>query len=176
MLFTETSIKGAYIIELEKRADARGFFARSWCSQEFAEHNLNPNIVQVNIGFNIQKGTLRGIHYQAAPYEETKLVRCTSGAIYDVVVDLRPDSPTHKQWMGVELTAENYKMLYIPEGCGHGYQTLVDNTEIQYLTSQFYCREAARGVRFDDPAFGIRWPLPIHIISEQDQNWSNYNL
>jgi dTDP-4-dehydrorhamnose 3,5-epimerase len=174
MLFTETDVKGVYIIELEPISDDRGFFARSWCKKEFEEHHLNPNIVQINIGFSIRQGTLRGIHYQNEPYGEVKLVRCTTGAIFDVAVDLRPDSPTYKKWVGAELTAENRKMLYVPEGCGHGYQTLESNTEILYQTSQLYCREAARGLRFDDPAFGVRWPLPIQVISDQDKSWADY--
>jgi dTDP-4-dehydrorhamnose 3,5-epimerase len=176
MIFTETRIKGAYVIELEKLVDERGFFARSWCRTEFEKHRLNPNVVQTNIGFSIQKGTLRGIHYQIAPHEEIKLVRCTSGAIFDVVVDLRPDSPTHKQWVGIELTAENHKMLYVPERCGHAYLTLTNNTEIQYQTSKFYCRESAKGIRFEDPAFGIKWPLPIQVISESDKSWPDYSV
>jgi dTDP-4-dehydrorhamnose 3,5-epimerase len=176
MLFTETRVKGAYIIEIEKIADDRGFFARSWCQKEFEEHHLNANFVQINVGFSIKKGTLRGIHYQVAPHEEVKLVRCTMGAVYDVVVDLRPDSPTYKQWAGIELTAENHKMLYIPEGCGHGYQTLADNSEIQYQTSQFYYRESAKGSRFDDPVFGIHWTLPVKVISAQDKSWTGYSL
>jgi dTDP-4-dehydrorhamnose 3,5-epimerase len=176
MLFTETAVKGAYIIELEPITDDRGFFARSWCVKEFEKHHLNPTVVQINVGFSHKQGTLRGIHYQVAPYEEVKLVRCTMGAIYDIAVDLRPDSLSYKQWVGVELTAENRKMLYVPEGCGHGYQTLADNTEIQYQTSQFYDRESSRGARFDDPVFGIKWPLPVQVISDADKNWPDYTL
>lgn len=168
MIFTETKLKGAYIIELKPMADERGFFARSWCQQEFEAHGLNPNLVQCNISFNKKKGILRGMHYQVAPHEEAKLVRCTKGAIYDVIIDLRPDSSTIKQWIAVELTAENYKMLYIPEGIAHGFQSLADNTEVFYQMSAFYYPECARGVRWDDPAFKIEWPENERIISEKD--------
>lgn len=176
MIFSKTKLRDAVVIELEKLDDDRGFFARSWCKKEFEAHSLNFQMAQSNIGFSKRKGTLRGMHYQLAPYEEAKLVRCTVGAIYDVIVDLRPDSPTHKRWIGEELTAENHKMLYIPEGFAHGYQTLVDNTEISYLTSQSYVPEAARGVRYDDPAFRIRWPLEVEVISEADKSWTHYSL
>lgn len=174
MRFSETQLKGAYIIDLEHREDHRGFFARAWCQREFEEHGLNPRIVQTNIGFTLKKGGLRGMHFQVAPKQEAKTVRCTTGAIIDVVVDLRPDSATFKQWFGLELSAENRRMLYVPEGCAHGYQTLVDNTEIQYQTSEFYSAEHARGVRYDDPVFGIEWPLPITSISEADRAWPDF--
>jgi dTDP-4-dehydrorhamnose 3,5-epimerase len=170
--FTETKLKGAYIIEIEPITDERGFFARSWCQKEFTERGLNANLVQCNISFNPKKGTLRGMHYQTKPYEEAKLVRCTMGAIYDVIIDLRPDSPTFKQWVAVELTAENRKMLYIPEGMAHGFQTLVDSTEVFYQMSEFYHSESATGLRWDDPVFGIEWKKQQNlIISDKDLSY-----
>jgi len=171
MIFTETKLKGAYIIELELLEDERGFFARSFCQKEFEEHGLNPRIVQCNISYNKKKGTLRGMHYQAAPNEEAKLVSCIRGAIYDVIIDLRPDSTTHCQWFAVELSAENYKMLYVPEGFAHGFQTLEDNTVVFYQMFEFYHPECARGVRWDDPAFRIRWPLSNRVMSKKDQSY-----
>ena len=173
MKFTETQLKGAYIIEPELLRDERGFFARSWCQKEFTERGLNTNLVQCNISFNLKKGTLRGMHYQAKPYEEAKLVRCTMGAIYDVIIDIRPESPTFKQWVAVELTAENRKMLYIPEGMAHGFQTLVDNTEVFYQMSEFYQAESASGVRWNDPAFNVEWLIKQDlVISKKDQSYS----
>lgn len=174
MLFNPTKLEGAYIIEIEELRDNRGFFARSWCRKEFEIHSLDTRIVQSNIGFSPQKGTLRGLHYQKPPYEEVKLVRCTRGAMYDVIVDLRPHSRTYMQWIAVELTASNHKMLYAPEGFAQGYLTLEDNTEMCYQTSQFYSPQSAWGARFDDPVFGIDWPNPIEIISEVDKTWPNY--
>ena len=172
MKFTETKLKGAYIIEPELITDERGFFARSWCKKEFTERGLNHNLVQCNISFNLKKGTLRGMHYQAKPHEEAKLVRCTMGAIYDVIVDIRPESPTFKQWVAVELTAENRKMLYIPEDMAHGFQTLVDNTEVFYQMSEFYHSESATGLRWDDPVFGIEWKKQQNlIISDKDLSY-----
>ena len=176
MIFQQTKLRGAYIIELKLIEDHRGFFARAWCKDEFTQHGLNVDVVQSNVGFSKAKGTLRGMHYQIAPYEETKLVRCTMGSIYDVIIDLRPDSPTYKQWVGVELTATNYKMIYLPEGFAHGYQTLTDHSETFYQTSQFYSPEASRGVRYDDPAFGIEWPMETRIISAADNGWPDYSL
>ena len=175
MLFRETRLRDAFIIEIERREDERGFFARAWCEKEFENHGLITRFVQCDISFNKRKGTLRGMHYQVAPYEEAKLVRCTRGAIYDVIIDLRPLSPTYKQWVGVELTADNYKMLYVPESFAHGYQTLEDDTEVFYQVSQFYCPECEGGVRHDDPAFGIRWPLDVQMISNKDRNWPDYS-
>lgn len=175
MIFTKTALPGAYVIELDKRQDQRGFFARAWCQKEFAAHGLNPGIVQANLAFSPRRGTLRGLHYQLAPHAEAKLVRCTRGAIYDVIVDLRPDSPTHRRWIGVELTADNRRMLYVPEGFAHGYLTLVDESEVFYQTSQFYAPAFARGVRYDDPAFGIAWPIGIAVISDADRNWPAYD-
>jgi dTDP-4-dehydrorhamnose 3,5-epimerase len=174
MIFTETDLKGSYIIEPEKREDERGFFARGWCQKEFEDHGLVPHIVQANISYNRKRGTLRGMHYQVAPYRETKLVRCTRGALYDVIVDVRPDSPTYKQWIGVELTADNYKMLYVPEGFAHGFITLEDNTEATYQVTEFYTPGAERGLRYDDPTFAIQWPIPVEVISGKDASWQDY--
>lgn len=176
MIFTETKLKGAYIIDVKRIEDQRGFFGRSWCQAEFQTHALNPEFVQANVGFSLKRGTLRGLHYQKAPKAEAKFVRCTMGAIYDVIVDLRPDSPTHKQWIGAELTQENRRMLYVPEGFAHGYQTLTDQAEMYYQTSQFYAPELAVGVRYDDVAFNISWPLPVEVISEGDKKWPDYLL
>jgi dTDP-4-dehydrorhamnose 3,5-epimerase len=175
MIFQETKIKGAFLIEIEPVKDERGFFARSWCREEFKSRGLNSGLVQCSISFNRKKGTLRGMHYQTAPFEEAKVVRCTSGAIYDVIIDLRPWSPTYKQWLAVELSADNRKMLYIPEGFAHGFQTVADNTEVFYQMSEFYHPECARGIRWDDPVFGIRWPeTEERIISPKDQNYPGY--
>lgn len=176
MIFTETKLKGAFIIEPERLEDKRGFFARIWSQQEFKAHGLNPQLVQCNISLNKRKGTLRGMHYQAAPHEEAKVVRCTMGAIYDVIIDLRPESPTFKQHIAVVLTAENHKMLYVPEGFAHGFQTMEDNTEIVYQMSEIYVPEYARGVRWNDPAFGIRWPIDEPIVLERDQNYPDFLL
>ncbi len=177
MIFKETKLAGAFIIEPELTEDERGFFARTWCKQEFEAHNLNPNLVQCNISFNLKRGTLRGMHYQIPPYEEAKVVRCTMGAIYDVIIDLRPGSRTFKQWIAVELSAENRVMLYIPEGFAHGFQTLRDNTEVFYQMSEFYHSESARGVRWNDPTFLIEWPSAgTRIISLKDQQYSDFEL
>jgi dTDP-4-dehydrorhamnose 3,5-epimerase len=174
MRFEETALPGAYVIELDLLTDHRGFFARSWCQQEFAERGLNPNLVQCNISFNHKRGTLRGMHYQREPHGEAKLVRCTQGAIYDVLVDLRPQSPTFTQWIAVELSAENRRMLYIPEGLAHGFQTLEDNTEVFYQMSEFYHPECAAGVRWNDPAFGIEWAIAHPILSDKDQSYPDF--
>jgi len=168
VIFTETVLSGAFVVELDPMQDERGFFARSWCQQEFAAHGLNPNLVQCNISFNKKRGTLRGMHYQEKPHEEAKLVRCTRGAIYDVIIDLRPDSPTHRRWFGAELTADNYRMLYVPEGFAHGFQTLEDDSEVFYQMSVAHHPDAARGVRFDNPEFAIAWPIVDIIISPRD--------
>lgn len=176
MIFSEVRIQGVYTIDLERRHDHRGFFARSWCAEEFAAHGLNPRLVQINMGFNHKKGTLRGMHFQLAPAQETKVVRCTRGAIYDVALDLRPDSPTFKQWAGIELSAVNLRMLYIPEGCAHGYQTLTNNAEMHYQTSQFHAADLARGVRYNDPSFAIVWPLDVSCISDADRSWPDYGV
>jgi dTDP-4-dehydrorhamnose 3,5-epimerase len=173
--FIATQLPGAYIVELDLLEDERGFFARSWCQTEFTAHGLNPNLVQCNISFNRKKGTLRGMHYQISPHAEAKLVRCPRGAIYDVIVDLRPQSLTFKQWIGVELTSENHRMLYIPEGMAHGFQTLEDNTEVFYQMSEFYHPESARGIRWDDPMFGIEWPTDERTtISDKDRSYLDF--
>jgi dTDP-4-dehydrorhamnose 3,5-epimerase len=177
MIFRKIKLNRAFIIETEKLEDERGFFARSWCQQEFQKYGLNSNLVQCNISYNKTKGTVRGMHYQIEPYPEAKLVRCTQGAICDVIVDLRPSSPTFKQWIAVKLTAKNYKMLYIPEGFAHGFQTLEDNTEVFYQMSEFYHPECARGIRWDDPSFNIEWPLRQNlIISEKDLSYPNFSV
>jgi dTDP-4-dehydrorhamnose 3,5-epimerase len=174
MKFAKTELKGAFIIELDPRRDHRGFFARAWCQREMIEHGLNPRIAQINTGFSPKRGTLRGMHYQKAPHEEAKVVRCTKGAVYDVIVDLRPRSPTHKKWVGVELSAQNLRMVYVPEGFAHGYETLEDESEIYYLTSEFYNEEASMGVRYNDSVFGIEWPLSVEVISDADRTWPDY--
>jgi dTDP-4-dehydrorhamnose 3,5-epimerase len=174
MIFAETRLKGAYIIEIEPLEDERGFFARSFCQKEFEEHSLNFSIVQCNLSYNKKKGTLRGMHYQIAPHKEARLVSCIRGAIYDVIIDLKEHSPTYRQWFAVELTAENYRMLYVPEGFAHGFQTLDDNTEVFYQMSEFYHPECARGVRWNDSAFGIEWPLPNPILSDKDRGYLDF--
>ncbi|MBA4369210.1 MAG: dTDP-4-dehydrorhamnose 3,5-epimerase [Desulfobacterium sp.] len=175
MIFTETFLKGAYTIDLEERGDERGFFARAYCRNEFKVHGLNSNIVQANLAYTKKKGTIRGMHYQIAPHEETKLMRCISGAIFDVIIDLRPDSSTYKRWFGIELSAENKKMLYIPEGFAHGYQSLTDHIETFYMVSAFYAPESERAVRWNDPVFSIEWPIMENLtISEKDRNCPDY--
>jgi len=172
LIFSETGLADAYIIDVEPITDERGFFARSWCRKEFEKYGLNNELMQCNISFNKKKGTLRGMHYQNAPYEETKLVRCTSGSIFDVIIDLRSDSDTFRDWIGVKLSAENHRMLYIPEGFAHGFQTLEDNTEVFYQMSSEYVAQAESGVRWDDPAFNVRWPLISNIsLSEKDRDY-----
>ena len=171
MLFRETSVSGARVIDPSPHQDDRGRFMRVWCTREFTEHGIDFLPVQSNMGLSLKKGTTRGMHFQNAPALEAKLVRCTRGRMFDVVLDLRPESSSHGQWFGVELSPENGSMLYVPERCAHGYQTLEDNTEMYYMTSQVYTPAAASGVRFDDPAFGIRWPLAATVVSEQDRNW-----
>jgi dTDP-4-dehydrorhamnose 3,5-epimerase len=176
VIFQELKITGAFLIEPEKKEDNRGFFARTWCQREFAARGLKTTFVQGNISFNKKKGTLRGLHYQAAPHAEAKLVRCTRGAIYDVIVDLRSDSPTFRQWMAVALTADNYRLLYIPEGVAHGFQTLTDNTEIFYQMSECYHPASARGIRWNDRGLNITWPLPNPITSPKDQNYQEVEI
>ncbi len=175
MIFTETPLPGAFIIDLEPRQDARGFFARTFCRREFEEHGLNPNIVQCNLSYNLAAGTLRGMHLQKEPASEVKLVRCLRGAIHDVIADLRPESATYRQHFGVELTAQNRRALYVPESFAHGFQTLMDDTEIAYQMSEFHQPGVAAGFRYDDPAFGIPWPRPIEVISEQDLAWPPFS-
>jgi dTDP-4-dehydrorhamnose 3,5-epimerase len=175
MKFLRTKLPGPYVIELDRQEDERGFFARAWCQEEFAAHGIDLQVVQCNISFNRRKGTLRGLHYQVAPHAEKKVVRCTRGAIYDVILDLRPESPTFKQWFAAELTAENYRMLYIPVGFAHGLQTLADDTEVFYLMSESYHPESARGVRWDDPAFGIQWPhCQPRTVSAKDAGFHDF--
>jgi len=175
MIFKETKIKGLYIIEVDPIEDERGFFARTWCKREFQEHGLMTSFVQTSISFNKKKGTLRGMHYQVAPNSEMKLVRCTAGKIHDVVIDLRPDSVTYKQHVSACLSAENRRMLYIPEGFAHGFQTMEDHTEVLYQISEYYTPEAARGVRWNDPEFGIDWPaIGNRILSDKDMGWPDH--
>lgn len=175
MIFKETELQGAYVIELEKVEDNRGFFARSWCKEEFEKLGLNSNLSQCNISFNNKKGTLRGMHLQVKPYEEAKFVRCTRGAIYDVIIDLRQLSKTYMQWTSIELTYDNGKALYIPEGFAHGFQTLEDNTEVYYQMSEFYHPECARGIRWNDSAFNIKWPISKNIcMSYKDKSYDEF--
>lgn len=172
MLFTPTAVDGAYIIEFEKRGDPRGFFARAFCAEEFAAHGLETTFVQANVSRSAEKFTLRGMHLQAEPHGETKLMRCTRGAVFDALIDLRPESPTFKKWIGVELTADNHKMLYVPAGCAHGYQTLCEDAEVFYPVTEFYHPESEQGVRWDDPAFGIDWPEKENpVLSDKDKAW-----
>lgn len=174
MIFTETPLKGAFLLEIKKIEDDRGFFGRSWCKREMEEHGLNGNLCQANTSFSKTKGTIRGMHYQVSPYEETKLIRCTRGAIYDVIIDLRPGSETYLQWFGAELTQDNYKMLYVPEGFAHGFITLTDNAEVYYNVTQFYTPGAEAGIRFNDPLFNIQWPLEPTVVSEKDRSHPDY--
>ncbi len=177
MIFKETNIKGAFVIGLEKHEDERGSFARTWCREEFRLNGIKTQPVQANTAFSSKKGTLRGMHYQVEPFAEAKLVRCTQGGIFDVLVDLRPDSVTYTQWFGTELTPANDRMLYIPEGCAHGYQSLFDETEVFYLCTQFYTPESERGARWDDSVFNIEWPILTDItISEKDRNWPDFAI
>jgi dTDP-4-dehydrorhamnose 3,5-epimerase len=171
MRFIDTCIPGAKVIDPSPRQDDRGRFLRAWCAREFSEHGVDFLAVQANMGFSKTKGTTRGMHLQLAPAVEAKLVRCTRGSMFDVVLDLRPESPSYRKWYGVELSAENSRMLFVPENCAHGYQTLEDNTEMHYMTSAYYTPNAASGVRFDDPAFAIQWPLAVTLVSDQDRNW-----
>ncbi len=175
MIFTETALSGAYIIDIEVHKDQRGYFGRAWCQQEFEKHNLVNCMVQGNVSFNYHKGTLRGMHYQAEPHSEVKLVRCVRGKIFDAIIDLRPDSPTFKQSTGYELSAENRRMLYVPQGFAHGFQTLEENSEVNYLVSEFYTPGHEGGIRYNDPAFGIKWPDPnLSVISDKDRSWPDY--
>jgi len=171
MRFTQTEIKGAWVIDPSPHEDDRGRFMRAWCTREFAEHGIEFFPVQANLGYSVRRGTVRGMHYQEAPALEAKLIRCTRGAMFDVVVDLRPESPSFREWYGTELSADNSRMLYVPERCAHGYQTLEEETEMYYMTSGYYDPKLASGVRFDDPAFNIKWPLVATAVSEQDLKW-----
>jgi dTDP-4-dehydrorhamnose 3,5-epimerase len=174
VIFTETKLKGAYIIELERREDSRGFFARGFCQNEFRAHGLKPTVAQGNIASNIKAGTFRGMHFQYPPAAESKLVRCTRGAIYDIIVDLRPESSTYLQHIGVELNEDNQRALYVPERFAHGYQTLTDKTDTSYLVGEFYTPDAEGGLLYDDPSLKLNWPLPVSVISEKDQKFSLY--
>lgn len=176
MRFIETKLQGAFVVELEKNEDERGFFSRSFCRREFQEHGLNPFIAQGGVTRNAKRGTLRGMHFQTHPFQEEKSVRCVRGAVYDVIVDLRKNSGTYKQWFGVELTEDNSKMLYIPKDFAHGYLTLRDDTELHYFMGQFYEQGSERGVRYNDPAFQIRWPenVEIETINDRDKQWPDY--
>jgi dTDP-4-dehydrorhamnose 3,5-epimerase len=175
MILSSTALDGVFVVDVERLSDERGFFARTYCVDELRDRGLELPIVQSSISFNVAAGTLRGMHYQRAPFAETKLVRCTRGAIFDVIIDLRPDSPTHRAWVGCELTAENRRMLYIPEGCAHGFLTLTDNCEVSYQISERYHPEAAAGVRWDDPAFGVIWPARPSVISARDAAYGDYD-
>ncbi len=176
MRWTTLKLEGAYIFDLEPIPDSRGFFARTFSVDDFVKRGLNPEVNQCNLAYNFKKGTLRGMHFQVEPATEVKLVRCTRGSIYDVIVDIRPESPTYLQWEGVELSAENRRTLYVPEMFAHGYQTLTDDTEIFYQVSQGYAPQCARGYRYNDPVFGIEWPLPVSEISEKDKTWPEFPL
>jgi dTDP-4-dehydrorhamnose 3,5-epimerase len=175
VIFTPTPLEGAFVLDLERRADERGWFARTFAVEELAAHGLETRVVHMNASFNDRAGTLRGMHYQAPPHAECKIVRCTRGAAFDVIVDLRPRSATYRQWFGVELTADSGRALYVPEGFAHGFQTLADGTELLYLMSHHYVPEAARGVRWDDPAFGIDWPdAEARVMSERDAGYPDF--
>lgn len=174
MIFTQTELKDAYIIEPKRIEDERGAFVQVWDAAAFERLGLPTRIVLINESYNRRRGTLRGMHFQRAPHAEVKIVRCTRGAIYDVIIDLRPDSPTFKRWIGVELTQDNQRMLYVPEGFAHGFQALTDDTETAYNVSAFYTPGAEGGVRYNDPAFDIQWPLPVSVISEKDANWPDF--
>lgn len=176
MIFNETKLKDAYVIDIEKLEDMRGFFGRAYCKKEFEREKMISRLLQCNISFNKVKNTIRGMHFQQQPYQEIKLVRCTRGAIFDVIIDLRPSSHFYKQWIGIELTADNYRMLYVPEGFAHGYQTLCDEVEVFYQVSQYYSPGAEQGVRWDDPVFKIQWPLTGEaVISEKDRSWPDFS-
>jgi dTDP-4-dehydrorhamnose 3,5-epimerase len=173
MIFRETELKGAFILDPERIEDERGFFARSWCREEMEARGLSADLAQCNISYNARKGTLRGMHYQLPPHAEVKLVRCTMGAIHDVIIDLRAGSPTFRRWVGVDLTADNRRMLYIPEGFAHGFQTLEDDSEVFYQISAYYHPDSARGVRWNDPAIGITWPMSPTVICARDASYGD---
>ena len=171
MIFTETKLKGAYILDIERREDSRGYFARAFCQKEFQAHGLKPVIAQANVAFNLKKGTVRGMHFQYPPAAETKLVRCTRGGILDIIVDLRPESPTYLYYVAVELTEDNGRSLFVPERFAHGYQALQDKTETSYQVGEFYTPGTEGGLMYNDPRLGLKWPLPVSVISDKDQNW-----
>jgi dTDP-4-dehydrorhamnose 3,5-epimerase len=174
VIFTETPLRGAFVIEPERREDLRGFFARTWCRQEAEAHGLDPRVVQCSISSNKRKGTLRGLHYQRPPFAEAKLVHCTRGVMFDVILDLRTASPTYKRYFGLTLSAENHTMLYIPEGFAHGFQTLADDTEVLYQMSQVYAPDSAAGIRWNDPAFDIPWPEEVRTLSDRDRTYPDF--
>jgi dTDP-4-dehydrorhamnose 3,5-epimerase len=176
VIFQETTLPNAFVVELERLEDERGFFARTFCASEFTDHGLVAAVLQANLSFNHKQGTLRGMHYQLPPATEAKLVRCTRGAIYDVIIDLRPNSPTYLHHYGIELSAESRTALYVPEMFAHGFQTLVDQTEVTYQVSEFYTPGQERGIRYDDPAFAIEWPLPVGVISKKDSSWPHFRV
>jgi dTDP-4-dehydrorhamnose 3,5-epimerase len=176
MIFTKTRLEGAWIIDIKKLEDERGFFARTFCQREFIEHGLNPRVAQCNVSYNKKKGTLRGLHLQVSPFQEAKLVQCISGVIYDMIVDLRPESPTYLEHLGVILSAQAYRMLYIPEGFAHGFLTLTEDVNVFYQMSEFYAPECARGFRWNDPTFGINLPAEVTVISERDANYPDYSF
>ncbi|MEZ4592544.1 MAG: dTDP-4-dehydrorhamnose 3,5-epimerase [Chloroflexota bacterium] len=175
MIFTKTALQDAVIVDIQAHADERGFFGRTWCQEEFAAQGLDPNLAQCSISYNRQKGTLRGMHLQLPPFAEAKLVRCVQGAIYDVIIDLRTDSPSYMQWIGVELTAVNHRALYVPKGFAHGFLSLADDTEVLYMISEFYAPDQARGLRWNDPQFNIQWPGTVTVMSDKDQVYPDYN-
>jgi dTDP-4-dehydrorhamnose 3,5-epimerase len=176
MRFTPLALAGAFLVEIEPHEDERGFFARTWCSREFADHGLVASLAQCSISRTLRRGALRGMHFQRAPHEEAKLVRCLRGAVYDVIIDLRPGSPSRGRWLGVELGGESYRAVYVPEGFAHGFQTLTEEAELLYQITNFYAPEASTGVRWNDPAFGIAWPLPVTTLSARDAAWPDFVL
>jgi dTDP-4-dehydrorhamnose 3,5-epimerase len=176
MNFLPTKLAGAFLIEVEPHDDERGSFARTWCARELAAHGLVGDIAQCSLSTNKRAGTVRGMHFQRPPHGEVKLVRCQRGAIFDVVIDLRPDSSSYRRWQGFELTADNHRALYVPQGFAHGFQTLTDDAEVFYQISEFYIQEASAGVRWDDPAFRVVWPLPISAIADKDRNWPDFQI
>jgi dTDP-4-dehydrorhamnose 3,5-epimerase len=174
MIFHETRLSGAFVVEMKKLGDVRGFFARTFCRREFEAHGLSSNLAQCNVSVNWRKGTLRGMHYQVAPLQEAKLVRCVKGAVYDVIIDLRPQSPTYKEWLGFELTDDDYRMIYVPGDFAHGYLTLTERSEVTYQVNEFYSPEHERGIRWNDPTFGVRWPITPAVVSDKDANHPAY--
>ena len=176
MIFNETALKGAFMVQVKKMEDHRGFFGRAWCQEEFAEHGLNNNIRQINTSFTFKKGTIRGMHYQIDPYQEAKFIRCTRGRIYDVIIDLRPGSGTFMKWVGHELSESNYQMVYVPGNFAHGFVTLEDNCEVYYPVTEFYTPGSERGIRYNDPAFNIEWPVSVDIVSEKDLSHPDFDV
>ncbi len=175
MIFTETRLKGAFVVEVKKIEDDRGFFGRAWCQNEFTEHGIDATIRQINTSYTINKGTIRGMHYQIEPYKEAKFIRCTKGSIYDVIIDLRPGSPTFMEWIGHELSEDNYRMVFVPGNFAHGFVTLKDHCEVYYPVTEFYTPGSERGIRYNDPAFNIKWPVDIEVVSEKDMNHPHFD-